>query len=933
MQDRQNTVVAGALMWLLMANAQASVFGPLANFDVVNDTGKTAHGFEIEIHDLYQAEITSIFGDASRWPDMERYGIPTVSEYVDPAAARTGHSVRITYQSALNGSTWSVGTPSGTLPVSPSDSCWPYGAPNYGPSYPCDHFGVSTTVNTPDVKYSWLVETSPGSTALTPVVATVPNPVWTVVPQPPVNNQPQPPKVNVAIAAPKPVNYEFGEPRWVKVTATGTLKDVAVEDLLAENAVIQEAQTQVQVEWQLIQVDVGNPGSGQIDLTGVKLDPGAMGVVYRFEFYQYTGARDPQTNEAKPKTSDTPAQPDPADLGQFIVAQNAGINFDGNVPAAPPLPIAPAIDTLVTDAIVNQPYSQQITATPGNQGDALDYAVTGLPNGLVIDKNTGLISGTATQVGGPYPLTITVTDVANGLSSTATTSMSVVDGTITFAPTHQNGTVGVPFSYQLTASGGTGVFTYSTLDTLPNGLNFDSLTGMISGTPTTAGSTPLTFTAKDSSGFSVNATLTLDITDGPAVPVACSGSKQIITFKAKFWLDVNGGLANGGQSVIYAPQANTTINPPLTVNNGFNAGNLVTYTGTVDGAGMCAATTMTLDPGLTVAPVGDATVNVDAAINPIAIAVSGGVAPYSIGVNGLPSGLTFDGSRITGAPLAVGAFPVGISVLDANGQASNQTITIVVNSTYALSAPLLANATVGTTYASGVIAPTGGVAPYTVTVTGLPANLTFNGSVISGTPKLGDQASYPLTISATDGIGEVLRTTATLVIAPPPAIVLGSVNLPGSGTVGAGYSGSASATGGAGTLTWSATGLPAGVSINAGTGAISGTPTVTGSFNAVLTVKDSLGQSSQSTGTIKIGNPTLTVAKTNGSYGSVTSSPSGINCGTTCSAAFTGGVTVTLTAKPVKGRKFAGWSGACSGTTSTCQVLMKQSKSVTAAFK
>jgi hypothetical protein len=418
----------GSLLSLTTMSSFAAVYGGLANFDVVNDTGATAHGFEIEIDDIRQTEITSIFGSADRWPNMERYGAPTVVESFSATAARTQKKVLITYQSALVGSNWVAGTPSGTLPVSPNDSCWPYGAPNYGPNYPCDHFGVSTSVSTPNIQYRWLVESSPGSTSLSTVAATVPNPVWTVTPQPPINNQPQPPIVHVVIAAPEPNEFEFGEPRWVKVTATGVMENVAVEDLVAENPVIQQAETQVQVEWQLIQVDVGSPGSGQIDLTGVALDPGAKAVVYRFEFYQYIGGRDPQTNEAQPLTSDTPVQPDPADLGEFIVAQNAGVNFDGNIPAAPPLPIPPTLNASIIDAVLNAAYSQQIDATPSTPGDVLNYEVTGLPAGLSVNVDTGLISGTATGPLGDYPITITVNDVTNHSSISGSTTMSVLDG-------------------------------------------------------------------------------------------------------------------------------------------------------------------------------------------------------------------------------------------------------------------------------------------------------------------------------------------------------------------------------------------------------------------------------------------------------------------------------------------------------------------------
>jgi hypothetical protein len=63
----------------------------------------------------------------------------------------------------------------------------------------------------------------------------------------------------------------------------------------------------------------------------------------------------------------------------------------------------------------------------------------------------------------------------------------------------------------------------------------------------------------------------------------------------------------------------------------------------------------------------------------------------------------------------------------------------------------------------------------------------------------------------------------------------------------------------------------------------------------------------------------------------VTSSPSGISCPTTCSANYTSGTPVTLTAAAGTGSTFAGWSGACSGTGS-CSVTMSKAQAVTATF-
>ncbi len=83
-----------------------------------------------------------------------------------------------------------------------------------------------------------------------------------------------------------------------------------------------------------------------------------------------------------------------------------------------------------------------------------------------------------------------------------------------------------------------------------------------------------------------------------------------------------------------------------------------------------------------------------------------------------------------------------------------------------------------------------------------------------------------------------------------------------------------------------------------------------------------------------IGNPnelTLTVTKAGAGSGTVTSSPSGIDCGSTCSANYSSGASVMLTAAAGSGSTFAGWSGACSGTAG-CTVSMTAARSVTATF-
>lgn len=82
-------------------------------------------------------------------------------------------------------------------------------------------------------------------------------------------------------------------------------------------------------------------------------------------------------------------------------------------------------------------------------------------------------------------------------------------------------------------------------------------------------------------------------------------------------------------------------------------------------------------------------------------------------------------------------------------------------------------------------------------------------------------------------------------------------------------------------------------------------------------------------GSIVVGEE-LTIEKTGD--GSIDSSPAGTACGSTCNAQFDAGGSVTLTATPAPGKRFAGWGGACTGTASACTLTMDAGKRVTATF-
>ena len=123
-------------------------------------------------------------------------------------------------------------------------------------------------------------------------------------------------------------------------------------------------------------------------------------------------------------------------------------------------------------------------------------------------------------------------------------------------------------------------------------------------------------------------------------------------------------------------------------------------------------------------------------------------------------------------------------------------------------------------------------------------------------------------------------------------------------------------------ITLTATAAPTSVFAGWSNGGCSGADTCTMTLGADTTV----------TATFNLTSFTLTVSLRGSALGTVTSSPQGINCGPMCSAAYTGGTSVTLTATPGAQARFKGWGGACSGTATTCTLTMNGTLAVAATF-
>lgn len=229
------------------------------------------------------------------------------------------------------------------------------------------------------------------------------------------------------------------------------------------------------------------------------------------------------------------------------------------------------------------------------------------------------------------------------------------------------------------------------------------------------------------------------------------------------------------------------------------------------------------------------------------LTVSGGTQPFiwAITSGSLPSGLNLNASTgmISGTPNAIGNFAFTVQVTDADSAKDQRNLAINV------SAPALVfpdpgspGAEVGTPF-SLQLSATGGVPPYTWAVTGgaLPSGVTLNASsgLISGSPTTG--GNFNVTVQVTDAQPRSVSRQLLIAVANPPLRVASS-SLPVA-VMGSAYAQNLSGAGGAPPYTWSVTSgaLPAGLSLNASTGAITGAPTVSGRFAFTVSVRDQAG--------------------------------------------------------------------------------------------
>jgi hypothetical protein len=231
------------------------------------------------------------------------------------------------------------------------------------------------------------------------------------------------------------------------------------------------------------------------------------------------------------------------------------------------------------------------------------------------------------------------------------------------------------------------------------------------------------------------------------------------------------------------------------------------------------------------------------AYTPFTLQASGGVpASYSwqVSAGALPAGLTLAANgQLSGTPTAAGNFSFTARVTDGASGTGSRALSLFVDA-IAVGPPALVCAQNSIVYSQSITASRG-TAPYTFAISSgsLPSPLTLNPATgaISGIPSVVGNSTF--TIRVTDSNGATNDKTFILRVINGTPVAVTTASCPNSYVNGA-YATTLAATGGSGALAWSlaAGALPAGVSLNPATGALTGTATTAGTSTFTVQAAD-----------------------------------------------------------------------------------------------
>lgn len=644
-----------------------------------------------------------------------------------------------------------------------------------------------------------------------------------------------------------------------------------------------------------LSIDVDPPPQLTILSPGA-LPVAAMGVPYRYELKATAGTAPYSWFKKKKKKFGTfpegislsddgvlTGTPTTQGVSNFTVIVSDAADRQASKPLTlevgpPPPPLLIRTESF-PQGLQGLPYNAQLEASGGLGPYTWTIETGALPDGLTM-TSAGVISGRP-SIAGATSFLVRVKD-SLGTSSTKTLFLIVtqpppplVIQTISLPET----TAERAYSQTLQAFGGVAPYTWSIASgSLGAGLNL-SAAGIISGTPTTAGTSVFVVRVTDSAQQSVSRTLAITVKPADKLPpfgtMETPDSRATVNTLANGsgWALDNIGIVQidvllDGQKVgeaIYGlsrPDIGATWGTfPNAARSGFSF--QVDTTKVANGDHILAV--RLLDAAGNATLVGTRTVFVQNQIlaivtNEIAkgkkgeaysvqLGAANGKPPYSWSLlsGSLPAGLSLNAAGlISGTPTVFGSFPFTVRVTDSVGAMAIASFSLVINADIeplrVISSGDLAQGATGVAYAYQLFF-TGGTPPrvWTRETGSLPDGLSLNSAgLITGIPT--QVGTFTFTVRLTDSVlTSVTSQPLRITIIPGPLQIVPAAGDLTKGTVNLFYSFTPQKAGGVSPYVWAiATGaLPPGLSLNANSGNISGTPTQFGTFSFTLRLTDS----------------------------------------------------------------------------------------------